>query len=82
MGVGSNSARAKIADRDTLLYRAGRRRLTLSGEIDAHGFGVFIPTMLWWDDGKREMLTDAERHEVIKNLKAIFDSHGQKLYLI
>jgi hypothetical protein len=68
--------------RDQLIYYEGRRKMTITVEMGAHGFAVYSDTIGRWDDDPLSSVTAAERNRIEDNIKRAVESQGQSVLLL
>ena len=63
-----------IVDKTGLLYREGRRKMTIGGELLVNGFVVYQSSIGPWNDGAA--VDDAKRTQIVRNITRALESQG------
>jgi Immunity protein 74 len=55
--------------------------MTISGEMLMDGFAIYVASIVTWDDSHGELIDEAERQRIVKNVKASLESQGANVVL-
>jgi hypothetical protein len=68
--------------KDWLTYNEGKRRMTITVEMGAKGFAVYLETIGRWDDDLAHPVDDPTKDQIARNIKRALESQGQSVVLI
>jgi hypothetical protein len=68
--------------RDWLTYNEGKRRMTITVEMGAKGFAVYLETIGRWDDDLAHPVDDQTKDQIAGKIKRTLESQGQSVVLI
>jgi hypothetical protein len=55
--------------------------MTIAGEMLDNGFEIYVASIVTWDDGKGELIDEAERQRILQNVRRSLESQGAKVVL-
>lgn len=68
--------------RDWLTYSEGKRRMTITVEMGAKAFAVYLETIGRWDDDLAHPVDDQTKDQIAGKIKRALESQGQSVVLI
>ena len=68
--------------RDWLTYNEGKRRMTITVEMGAKGFAVYLETIGRWDDDLAHPVDEQTKDQIAGKIKRALESQGQSVALI
>jgi hypothetical protein len=68
-----------LPKRDRLLYREGKRTMTVTVDMGVNGFTIFLASIARWDDNLGESITPEKAREIAGNIRRALESQEQKV---
>jgi hypothetical protein len=78
---GKKAPWASIRNRNAVVYRENGRTMTIAGEMLADGFEIYVSSIVTWDDSRGELITDADRQRILRNVRRSLESKGARVVL-
>ena len=72
---------AGIANRHTVVYWEGSRKMTIAGEMLDGGFEIYVASIVTWDDSNGELIDEAEQRRILQNVTRSLESQGARVVL-
>jgi hypothetical protein len=72
---------ASVRNRNALVYRENGRTMTIAGEMLTDGFEIYVSSIVTWDDSRGELITDADRRRIVRNVRSSLESQGARVVL-
>ena len=72
---------ASVRNRNTVVYRENERTMTIAGEMLTDGFEIYVSSIVTWDDSHGELITDADRQRILRNVRCSLESRGARVVL-
>lgn len=73
--------RVSVPDRQTLVYREAGRKMSIAGEMLSDGFEIYRSSVVSWDKTEGELLDNAERARILRNVKSYLEAQGERVVL-
>lgn len=78
---GRKGSWASVRNRNAVVYWEDGRRMTIAGEMLADGFEIYVSSIVTWDDSHGELITDADRQRILRNVRCSLESQGARVVL-
>jgi len=72
---------ASVRSRNAVVYRENGRTMTISGEMLTDGFEIYVSSIVTWDNSRGELITDADRQRILRNVRSSLESQGARVVL-
>jgi hypothetical protein len=78
---GKKGPSASVRNRNAVVYRENGRTMTIAGEMLSDGFEIYVSSIVTWDDSQGELITDADRQRILRNLRCSLEAQGARVVL-
>jgi hypothetical protein len=78
---GNKDPWASVRSRNAVVYRENGRTMTISGEMLTDGFEIYVSSIVTWDNSRGELITDADRQRILRNVRSSLESQGARVVL-
>jgi hypothetical protein len=68
--------------KDWLVYHEGERKMTITVDMGAKSFAVYLDTIGRWDDDLEHSVDTEEKNRIASNIKHALESQGQTVVLL
>lgn len=68
-----------LPKRDRLVYREGKRTMTVSVDMGNKGFTVFLASIVRWDDGPATSISAEKANDIADKIRRALESQGQQV---
>ena len=72
---------ACVRNRNSVVYRENGRAMTIAGEMLSDGFEIYVSSIITWDDSQGDLITEADRQRILRNVRCSLESQGARVVL-
>ena len=72
---------ASVRNRNAVVYWENGRTMTIAAEMLTDGFEIYVSSIVTWDDSQGELITEADRQRILRNVRCSLESQGARVVL-